>query len=194
MREGRQIGGDILPPHRLPRHAGKAVLIFDMPLAPMSQAPQLHIAEKGILAKPLPQGGDGLRMGFDKYPIGVVGAVAFAIGDIVILAVLGFLIQPVGDIPVRLIAGQIADEAEHHMLAGGAPLVQVVGLFDGLEGKNALRRLQLPPGHIHINQCVVGSGLQIIGLRCEAHDRVFQNFAAFGKRLGGQERGRLLAG
>lgn len=34
MREGRQIGGDILPPHRLPRHAGKAVLIFDMATRP----------------------------------------------------------------------------------------------------------------------------------------------------------------
>ena len=151
-REGFPIQGHIPVTDRFLRQGHQPLAGLYVPLAPVAEAAQLHIADKAIGPEPLPHRPQQRRVGRKEGRVGVIGRVAFAVGEIVPAAVPGFFVEPIRDVEVGFRPRLVAEDAEdqmHPLLPQG---IEVAGLLDGLPRIDALFRLQLPPRQAKVAQ------------------------------------------
>lgn len=172
----------VLGAHLLPRHGVEPVGGADVPLAPMAQTAQLDEADEVVAAVALSQRGHHPLMAGDELGVAVIRRKAAAAGIVVGRArAAGLFPEPVGDVSVRLVAGQVTHKAKHDVLALGAPALQLVLLFDGVPVEHALLRLQLAPCDVHVQQRHVLGYVFVPRRGRIAHQRVAERLAAVGK-------------
>ncbi len=124
-----------------------------MPLAPMAQASQLDEADEVIAAVALTQRGYRPLMAGDELRVVIVRRKTPAIGVIIgHPRATGLFPEPVGNVPVVFIAGQIAHKTQHDVLAFRTPALQLILLFNGIPVEHTFLRLQLPPGDVHVQK------------------------------------------
>ena len=114
-RKSRKIISGIFVPDRLVRHGYQPIFAFDMPLAPVSKAAQLHIGNKSIRTQKLRQRIKHTMMRSPEHCIGIVWRVAFPIIRVVPAAILCLRIKPVRNIQMRLFSRHITDKTEHQV-------------------------------------------------------------------------------
>ena len=114
-RKSRKIISGIFVPDRLVRHGYQPIFAFDMPLAPVSKAAQLHIGNKAIRTQKLRQRIKHTMMRSPERCIGIVWRVAFPIIRVVPAAILCLRIKPVRNIQMRLFSRHITDKTEHQV-------------------------------------------------------------------------------
>ena len=155
-KSGKVICG-IFVPDRLVRHGHQAIFTFDVPLAPVTKAAQLHIGNKAVRAQKLRQCIKHTVMRCPEHRIGIVWRIAFSVIRIVPAAILCLRIKPVRDIQMCLLSRHIANKADHQM----DPLLpqrgKAVFFADRLPRINALFRLCLPPCKFQIAKRCIAS-------------------------------------
>ena len=110
-------------------HGGNARLLKRVPLAPVTQASQLHIRDERVLARPIAERRDSAGMGRPERGVGIIGRIPFTVLVVVVRPIAGLLVKPLGDVAMGLVAGDVAHEAQHGMLALGTPAGDVVFLL-----------------------------------------------------------------
>ena len=143
---------DVFVPDGLVGHGDQPLPGLDVPLAPVAQAPQLHIGDKAVGAKVLAQGGKHPAVGGPERGIVVIRGVALAVIGAVPAAIAGLGVEPVRDVHVALLPRHIADEADHQMDAPVPQVTEAVLGVQSIPGVNALLGLHLPPAQLHIPQ------------------------------------------
>ena len=164
LRECLPVKRRIAVPDSLIGHGGKPLPGLDVPLAPVAEAPQLHIADETVGPQPLPHRPQQPLVGGKKHRVGVVRRIALSVGDVVPAAGAGLFIEPVRDVEMCFVPRLVAGDAQHQMDTPRPQFRQMTGLLDGLPVVGPLFGFQLPPGQAQIAQGgTLGAAVQHTG-------------------------------
>ena len=180
MGERRQPRQHVPFPHRRAGQRVHPLVGVHVPFAPVAQTAQLYVRHKPVAAQPVSQRLHRPGVPADHPFVLIPGRAAFAVFRVVVLPAALF-IQPVGDIPVRLLPRHIADKAQHHMLSLCPPAVQLVFRRHGFPVKHAGLRLPLPPGDVQIHQRHIVGQLFAVRIGGKAHQRIAERLFRLGK-------------
>ena len=154
----------IAVPDSLIGHGGKPLPGLDVPLAPVAEAPQLHIADETVGPQPLSHRPQQPLVGGKKHRVSIVRRIALSVGDVVPAAGAGLFIEPVRDVEMCFVPRLVAGDAQHQMDTPRPQFRQMTGLLDGLPGVGPLFGFQLPPGQAQIAQGgTLGAAVQHTG-------------------------------